>query len=119
MKKFSQSYLYWVLCGLCAIGIGKAFSASDYSNLFAFSHSLDIHADEERMKRDGQSRINSEANQRQQQEKDRRAAEDTKRYEEAKKKREEVLARVRESELKAQQETLKNQKNSLSKMRKA
>lgn len=57
MKKSFPSYAYWGLCGLLSIGILKVSGAS--SNLYAFSHSLDIHADDEAIKKKAQAEVKS------------------------------------------------------------
>lgn len=45
MKKFVISVSYCVLCGVLFGGIGKAFG--DFNHLYAFSHNLDLEADQE------------------------------------------------------------------------
>ncbi len=60
MKKSYRSYAYWALYGLLSIGILKVSGV--FSNLYAFTHSLDIHANEEGIKKEAEKRMREEAN---------------------------------------------------------
>ncbi len=59
MKKCFRSYAYWGLCGLLSIGILKASGVS--SNLYSFSHSLDIHGNDEAIKKEAEQRMRDAA----------------------------------------------------------
>ena len=128
MKKSFRSYSYWGLCGLLSIGILKASGA--YNKLYAFSHSLDLHADEERIKREAEKRMIEEARQREEakywtvyyerqerekkekEEKERKRAEEEKRRKEEEKKAWEEHKRDQE---KRERESLQKQTEECSK----
>jgi len=58
MNKLFLSASYWALCGVLFAGIVKV---SGGSKLFAFSHSLDLHADEEGIKKEAERRMRQDA----------------------------------------------------------
>lgn len=62
MKRFWLSFAYWGLCGLLFAGIVKVSGASNY--LHAFSHSLEIHGNEDKIKDAAERRMRLEAEER-------------------------------------------------------
>ena len=61
MKKLLRSYWSLLLCGVLFVGIGKV---SGPSKLYAFSHSLDIHADHEAVEKKAKAVMDREARER-------------------------------------------------------
>ena len=106
MKKSFRSYAYWGLCGLLSIGILKVSGVSN--QLYAFSHSLDLHADEEGIKRKAEKHMREEAKAREEarywKEYHERQAREKKEKEEKEKKRAEEERRRKEEEKKAWEE---------------
>lgn len=102
MKKSRKFYLYWGLCALCVIGIGKASGVS--SQLYAFAHNLDMHGDDDAIEKRAQAQMKKESDERKRlKEEKERKAEEKKRADE-KKKREEEKERQRKEEKKAKAE---------------
>ena len=105
MKKLFLSASYWALCGVLFVGIVKV---SGGSKLFAFSHSLDLHADEEGIKKEAEERMRKEAEDRKEAQywKDyhERQAREKKEKEEREKKREAEELRRKDEEKKAWKE---------------
>ena len=71
MKKYWPVPLSLGLFSLLCIGTAKVFGV--YNNLYCFSHSLDIHADEESIRKEAEERIRKEAEERKRLEEERQA----------------------------------------------
>lgn len=112
MKTMLSGLVFSLLLGVSSNGTAKVFSEFEFTEekLLAFSHSLDIHADEEAIKRDYELRVKAEMAERERvRQEEQRKAEEAKREEE-KKKREEELRKREEEERLARQEELERQK---------
>ncbi|CCB88395.1 hypothetical protein [Simkania negevensis] len=101
-------YLLFFLFGLAFIGINPISSLG--SKCFAFAPKLDIHADEEAIRRDGELRMKMEAEDRKHIEEERQRKEEEAKREEEKKKREEELRKREEEEREARREELERQR---------
>jgi predicted alpha/beta superfamily hydrolase len=103
MKKSFRFYAYCGLCGLLSVGILKASGA--FNKLYAFSHSLDLHADEDGIKKEAEKRMREEAKSREDakywKEYYERQAREKKEKEEKQRKRDEEEKRRKDEEKKA------------------
>ncbi len=98
MKKPSVSWLYLALFGVSFVGIGIALEVCRNNNLYAFSHSLDMHANEHEIEEAYKRRQQAEMEDRKRIEEDRKRQEEQKRIEEIRRKNEELKIRRQEEE---------------------
>lgn len=113
MKIFFRYSLFFLLLGLCIDGTAKAFLG--YSPLFAFSHSLDVHADKEAVEKSYKEKVKQEERNRKEKEEARKRAEEQKKLKDLKDRL--AADRVRRAEEKAKEarEELERQKKLRSK----